>query len=141
MKNIESSNTNGRNQELWSSKNGFTFNQLSNQQHKSSMQLDLEQQPADVHIVAGNSMPEMIDESEIELTLGPTTYGARRKKPDFSSDSGRSFSSSSTGSSHIRANSARELLSGCELGLDTQQQPEIINQPPWLFQVLSLKMT
>ncbi|XP_031279089.1 uncharacterized protein LOC116137528 [Pistacia vera] len=175
MKNTESSKSNGLNQELWNSKHGFTFNQLNNQQlnlqHKSRMQLDLEQ-PVDVNIDESNvnGMLEIIDEREIELTLGPTTY-SRRKKPETSprtSDSGRSFSSSSTGSSHInrtgfqtqkRTNRARQLLSGCELGLDTQfgyqsgskttidneeqlrQQQEILNQPPWLFQVLSLNMT
>lgn len=175
MKNIEIGKSNGRNQEKWNPKNGFSFNQLRNQQlnlqHKSSMQLDMEQ-PVEVKINEsnGNGVLEIIDESDIQLTLGPTTY-TRRKKPETSphtSDSGRSFSSSSTGSSHINRtgfqtqkgnNRGRELLSGCELGLATQfgyhsggkntidneeqlgQQQEILNQPAWLFQILSLNMT
>lgn len=166
MKNLESGMPNGRGQELWnnsSSNNGISFkqaNQNLNSQHKPSMmKLDLEQ-PADEYIAESNGADELLDESEIELTLGlgPTNH-SRKKKPETprttSRDSGPSFSSSSTGSSHINRTNhirAREVLAGCELGLveipgsikneeQLRQQERINQQPPWLFQALSLNMT
>lgn len=164
MKNIESSRSNGRSQELWnsSSRNGISIiqaNQHHNTQHKPSMMLDLEQ-PADMYIPEsnGDGMLEIIDESEIQLTLGPTNYTRRRKKPQTtrtSSNSGASFSSSSTGSSHINRTNirAREVIAGTELGLvrvpDILKKEEILKQqeridqqqPAWLLQVLSLNIT
>ncbi|GMI68039.1 hypothetical protein HRI_000473200 [Hibiscus trionum] len=123
---------------------------------------------------------EFIDESEIELTLGPTKYMPRKKHgtPTLTSDSGpNSFSSSSTESCHMlfnngrpsssmatakrKTNTARDEFIGRELGLlqvsdttlgyqngsknkvDLEQQlrQERLNQPPWLFQVLSMNVT
>lgn len=59
---------------------------------------------------------EMIDESEIELTLGPTRYNnnnnssssnrRKRREAAVTCDSGPSFSSSSTGSSHVNKTSS-----------------------------------
>lgn len=120
-------------------------------QHNQIMKFDLEQ-PAENYIADtnGNAMLHIIDESEIELTLGPpttyTTTTIKKKKPQTSphstSDSGpASFSSSSTGSSH-RVNSVSR---GFQLEDIVQNPDEILSsrnssQPPWLFQVLSLNM-
>ncbi|KAL5755061.1 hypothetical protein ACOSP7_023281 [Xanthoceras sorbifolium] len=175
MKNVENSRPSGRrSQELWNSNNRISFKQTNyqhvNMQHRPSMKLDLEQPAAGNYIADsnGNGMLEVIDESEIELTLGPTSYSRRKKKPEMSpptSDSGPSFSSSSTGSSHMnRQHRARGggVLRGCELGglvqvpvddtpfgfqsvikntsIDNEEElrQERLTQPPWLFQVLSL---
>ncbi|CAN1191246.1 hypothetical protein LINPERPRIM_LOCUS39679 [Linum perenne] len=110
----------------------------------------------------------IIDECEIELTLGPTSYGskrARRKKvpetetPPLTSESAgpSSFSSSSTGSSQINRknsngrsssitisnvdNGQMRLEQHDRLKQQQQQQQQQQSQPPWLFQVLSLNMT
>ncbi|XVF61307.1 hypothetical protein PTKIN_Ptkin08bG0119800 [Pterospermum kingtungense] len=82
----------------------------------------------------GNRMLEVIDESEIELTLGPTKYVQPRKKhgsrPPLASDTGPSFSSSSSSSStesgHLNrtsssrtkqmTNATTDEFSGRELG-------------------------
>ncbi|XP_059457167.1 uncharacterized protein LOC132187032 [Corylus avellana] len=175
MNNIESSRPNGRNQELWNLKNNPIFNQTNHHhaQHKPQRKLDLER-PAEEYIAESDGdggVLEIIDESEIELTLGPSNYN-RRKKPEtpLTSDSGPSFSSSSTGSSHInrtsswthqRIDTTREELTGYKVGLvkvpdmtsgchsrsknnidvEEQLRQERLNQPPWFFQVLSLNMT
>ncbi|XP_004288470.1 PREDICTED: uncharacterized protein LOC101308414 [Fragaria vesca subsp. vesca] len=113
---------------------------LQNELHRK---LDLEQ-PAE----AAEEL-EVIDESEIELTLGPTRYSKNRRKKSeaqLTSDSGLSFSSSSTGSSYVNRTSSRtryqrrskEQLGGCEEQL---RQDERLKMPPWFFQVLSLNMT
>ncbi|KAK0604714.1 hypothetical protein LWI29_018606 [Acer saccharum] len=118
-------------------KNRTTNRHVNYMQHKPSMKLELEQQqqqPPTAEYSNGNyngMLENIIDESEIQLTLGPTSYSSsRRKKPAASpptSDSGPSFSSSnnnSTGSSHIiniqnnRSSASRRVLRGCELGLD-----------------------
>ncbi|KAF3440846.1 hypothetical protein FNV43_RR19132 [Rhamnella rubrinervis] len=97
MKNIDKSRSiSGRNQERWSIKNEICF---------TRMKLDLEQPAAEEYIADsdGNGVVEIIDESEIELTLGPTSYNLIRRKSEapLTSDSGPSFSSSSSGSSHV----------------------------------------
>ncbi|KAK3221303.1 hypothetical protein Dsin_008328 [Dipteronia sinensis] len=115
-------------------KSRSTNRHVNYMQHKPSMKLDLEQQQQPTAEYSNgnyNGMLEnIIDESEIELTLGPTSYSSsRRKKPASppTSDSGPCFSSSnnnSTGSSHIinrqhnRSSASRRVLRGCELGLD-----------------------
>lgn len=124
MKNIDKSRSiNGRNQERWSIKNEICFTQRK---------LDLERPAAEEYIADsdGNGVVEIIDESEIELTLGPTSYNLIRRKSEapLTSDSGPSFSSSSTGSSHINRtissrthqqirDTTRLEVSGSELGL------------------------
>ncbi|XP_041009925.1 uncharacterized protein LOC121254025 [Juglans microcarpa x Juglans regia] len=179
MKNIRSNRPNiGRSQELSNLRNELGFIQNSNDHHQrdaehkpQSWKLDLEQ-PAEDYIAEpddGEGVLELIEESEIELTLGPSNYN-RWKKPEtpLTSDSGPSFSSSSTGSSQINRTSswihqmARDQLNGYELGLvkvpdmtsgyhsrsknnidveEQQLRQERLNQAPWLFQVLSLNMT
>ncbi|KAJ6733214.1 hypothetical protein OIU74_005053 [Salix koriyanagi] len=73
-----------------------------------------------------DTVSELIDESEIQLTLGPSRYNRRKKRETpLTSDSGPSLSSTSTGSSHINMTSSmtnrkistrREELSGPEMG-------------------------
>ncbi|KAK4416316.1 hypothetical protein Salat_2457100 [Sesamum alatum] len=88
---------------------------------------------------------------DLELTLGPRSYRRSKTKAaepaDPPSDSGPSFSSSSTGSSHIKGTrliSTREEFSGQQkwalekLPVSNQDR---LNSPPWLFQALSLNMT
>ncbi|KAI3777157.1 hypothetical protein L1987_46952 [Smallanthus sonchifolius] len=83
------------------------------------------------------------DESDIELTLAPTSFNRRRSmsnKPE-SSDSVLGFSSSSTGSSNTqkveiitRENSS--FLSGNRRNNSSSDRS--IKQPPWMYQVLTL---
>ncbi|KAB1214882.1 hypothetical protein CJ030_MR5G016632 [Morella rubra] len=175
MKTIGSSRANGRSLELWNLKEELSFCQTSqhrDSQYKTQRKRDLER-PAEEHIAEsdGNRVLELIEESEIVLTLGPSSCN-RRKKPEtpLTSDSGPSFSSSSTGSSHInrqnswthqRTGTTREEQNGHELGIvqmpdmtsgyhtrsknkidvEEQLRQERLNQSPWLFQVLSLNVT
>jgi hypothetical protein len=172
MRNIESSRPDERSRELWSYKNGFSFNQPNHardMQQKSIGRLDLEW-PSEDCVAESNAdrVLELIEESEIQLTLGPSSYD-RRKKPEtpLTSDSGTSLSSSSTGSSHInRTSSLKHQKTStkreecCELGIfqvpdmtlgyqneskkgmgvEEQLRQERQKQPPWLCQVLSLNM-
>lgn len=158
-----------------SSKNGRGLNQtktFGSIHQKSIVKLDLER-PGEEYVAESNGdrEVELIDENEIELTLGPTKYN-RRKKPEtpLTSDSGPSFSSSSSGSSHINrtgylnhqmAVKGREALNGQSLGIvqvsdmtlgyqsgsknsflvqDKFRQGRL-KQPPWFSQVLSLNTT
>ncbi|GKU98862.1 hypothetical protein SLEP1_g11800 [Rubroshorea leprosula] len=171
MKSIESNRPNGLGQGSWNS--DLRLNNLHDHlQQNVRTRLDLER-PAEEYIAESdcNRMLEMIDESEIELTLGPASYYGRKKPATpHTSDSGPSFSSSSTESSHVnrtnctthrKTNSTAEQLSGRELGLrqgtdmtlgyqsgskisidiEEQLRQERLKQPPWLFQVVSLNMT
>uniref|UniRef100_A0A5B6Z0S0 Uncharacterized protein n=1 Tax=Davidia involucrata TaxID=16924 RepID=A0A5B6Z0S0_DAVIN len=140
---------------------------------KPRQTLDLEQ-PADEYYIEesdGDGVLEIEDEREIELTLGPTSY-CRRKKGEtpLTSDSGLSFSSSSSGSSHLkrtilgtqqRIDKTRDEFTGHKWGLvempdvnpalqsgrknsfdvEEQSRQDRLKQPPWLFQALSLNMT
>ncbi|KAM7507173.1 hypothetical protein LguiA_017626 [Lonicera macranthoides] len=107
------------------------------------------------------------DESEIELTLGPSSFNKRRKlETPLNSDSGASFSSSSSGSNLQlkKIDRAREgqnrqtweildrrdsnpgFLSGTRnISSGEEEEEELrqdrLQQSPWLFQVLSLNMT
>ncbi|KAK8686068.1 hypothetical protein V6N13_125095 [Hibiscus sabdariffa] len=111
-----------------------------------------------------NTMLEAIDESQIELTLGPTKYTPRTKHgTPLTSDSGPSFSSS-TESSHANKTSARRedfngnddrmglsqvtdmtfrYQNGSRNNIELEEQLRMgrLKQPPWLFQVLSMNMT
>ncbi|KAK4346649.1 hypothetical protein RND71_032988 [Anisodus tanguticus] len=135
--------------------------------------IDLEIRPTDQeHIAesAGNDINE--DDTELELTLGLSSYNNhRRKTANF--DSSPSFSSSnSTGSasSQIKhttnlARNPRNDLNGhkwrilenlpvanptnfqhggrtqSNQNVEEQYRQDSLNNPPWLFQVLSLNMT
>ena len=155
MRNIESSRPNERNQELWRYSRPSQFNLARDMQQKSIVKLDLEWPSEDC--VAESNADRIVEESEIQLTLGPSSYDTR-KKPEtpLSSDSEPGRSSTSTGSSHLNR-TKREELRGCELGLfqvpgmtlgyqnesigvEEQLRQERLEQPPWLCQVLSLNM-
>ncbi|KAK6151166.1 hypothetical protein DH2020_016098 [Rehmannia glutinosa] len=96
----------------------------------------------DLERPTGELINVLEDQSDLELTLGPKSYyqkkikGAERARP---SDSGPSFSSSSTGSSHIKGREEL-MLSQQKWGPVTNNQDRL-NSPPWLFQALSLNMT
>lgn len=96
MKSIESSRPNGRRQELWNLKTENSFNPSNHHrdaQLKAPRKLDLER-PAEEYIAEseGDGVVEIIDESEIELTLGPSSYNPRKKlETPLTSDSGPSF--------------------------------------------------
>ncbi|CAA2993833.1 Hypothetical predicted protein [Olea europaea subsp. europaea] len=90
------------------------------------------------------------NESELELTLGPTSYYRKRKDAEtpLASDSGRCFSSSSTGSNHIKFTIKEELLNPSFLcrrknssEVEEKLRQDILNSPPWHMQALSLNMT
>ncbi|CAK9186279.1 unnamed protein product [Ilex paraguariensis] len=144
MRNIESSKSNGRNRiDILNHHHGM-------HQKPRRRNLNLEH-PATEYAESDevDVMLEIEDESEIELTLrlGPTSYDRRRRRrggrkdetPPITSDSGHSFSSSSSGSNYKfnrtpqRTDTTRE---------DQQRlRQERLNQSPWIFQVLSLSMT
>ncbi|KAM0936739.1 hypothetical protein DsansV1_C26g0191801 [Dioscorea sansibarensis] len=97
-------------------------------------QLDLEL-PAEEYI-EGEDRNEMIEsdaENYLELTLA--TGRSRRKKDErsYTSDSGTSFSSSSSESGRIKLNGF-EVEGGV-------REDRMKQYPPWLFQCLSLNMT
>ncbi|KAL8151779.1 hypothetical protein V2J09_021587 [Rumex salicifolius] len=95
---------------------------------------------------------ELIEESEIQLTLGPSIYKSKKRH----SSSGQSLSSSnSTGSSKIQSKEANfskdstwEFTKSSQnsvqienLGEENLRQDRMKQHPPWHFQALSLKLT
>lgn len=112
-------------------------------------------------IAESNNQSMMLEESEIELTLslGPTTYNPNPRPRTDKSESGQSISSSSTGSSQTRKTSPKNSTSTLDFtwgksnsisnntfphqgsesdpGFSNGQQ----NNPPWMFQALSLKLS
>lgn len=184
MKSIESNNgpNNEHSQEPWiNSKYGtgtgakhqtIIFSDRDLQLKKAHRKLDLER-PAEEYMEEldchGGGVLKIEDEKEIELTLGPTSYNRRKQKGDqtpLTSDSGPSFSSSSTGSSHMKKtnsssgtqqradrSSTRKELNSSQWGLvqnerrntnfdvEEQLRQERLKQPPWILQALSLNMT
>lgn len=170
MKNIEVSGSNEQSQERLNS-NDLSMNQI-NHGEKPRMKLDLEQPAEEYNAESdGEGVLEIVDESKIELTLGPVSYSRRKKaETPLTSDSGPSFSSSSTGSSHMKRTNSRthrkidttkEESRGHDWGhlsvadvkpgfhsarknsfhVDEPLRQERLDQPPWIFQVLSLNMT
>ncbi|XP_028796366.1 uncharacterized protein LOC114751845 [Neltuma alba] len=149
MKNMKNGRAVDVTQREWNLKNAISLTQTTNHrkdaQKKPEIKFDLER-PAEEHIAESDGDEvEIMDESEIELTLGPSSYCDRAKKVDtpLTSDSGYSLSSSSTGSSHINK-TAREDSSGMRnsfVDIEERSRQERLKQPPWLFQVLSLNMT
>ncbi|GMJ08716.1 hypothetical protein like AT5G67390 [Hibiscus trionum] len=110
---------------------------IENSRPNGRRQLDLENQADDHH---GDGMLEAIDESDIELTLGPPT----KKRHGISSppgtwDSGPSFSSSSTESCDMTMGYRNGSESNVDLG--EQLREERLRQAPWIFQVLTMNMT
>lgn len=156
MKNVEKSrqNQNGWNSESWDKRNEICFRQIYEQDAKSyyksthTTKLDLEQPAEDEEPEFNNNgVLQLINENEIELTLGPSSYNT--------SDSGVTLSSSSTGSSHegrrgdskqvkgqeMEVLGATETSSGYQNNASNREDKKILDYPPWLFQVVSLNMT
>ncbi|KAI9088980.1 hypothetical protein K1719_029259 [Acacia pycnantha] len=114
MKDMEKSRGNELSQREWSFKTSIGLTQNADHykgtQNKPQLKIDLEL-PAEEHIAELDDDPviEIVDETEIELTLGPSSYYNRKKllETPRTSDSGHSLSSSSTGSSHINKTSSR----------------------------------
>ena len=153
----------------WNFKNAISLAQQNGHhkvaQEKTNIKFDLER-PALEEIAESDidGLLEIIDETEIELTLGPSSYNRKKVATSLTSDSGHSLTSS-TGSSlihktrcrtHHRSHTTREELGGGIIGLvqvphssgirnghdiEEQSRQERSKQPPWLFQVLSLNMT
>lgn len=156
--------------------NSFYYNNSHHIHQQPRQKLDLEQ-PAEENNanIDRNGGVEIEDECDIELTLGPSSYypTIRKAKTPLTSDSGLSFSSSSSGSSSVkrRDNSdgfrritdkitKKELtahnwglvevpksrpgfMNGRMIGTNDSEQvrQDRLQQPPWLFQVLSMNIT
>ncbi|KAJ0704080.1 hypothetical protein HanPI659440_Chr14g0558681 [Helianthus annuus] len=122
MKNMQRSMQND--QETWSLKNGTVCLEYQNNNYSFN-------KPQKQDLVDENGSPEIIDESEIELTLGPTR---RKNKPTLTkernSDSMASFSSSSTDSSH----KSRVTVENSRV-LRVEEPIRSVNEPPWLRRV------
>lgn len=159
MKNIASSRTIGE--------NPSSLNHIGDRhifQQKPDQNFDLER-PAEAYTMEldDNGAVEIEEEAHIELTLGPSSFHRRRKsQTPLTSDSGLSFSSSSSGSSHIKKiDRTRKGLNMPKWGLvevpesnpsflsgrrnnsneEDQLRQDRLKESPWLFQVLSLNMT
>ncbi|XP_042495879.1 uncharacterized protein LOC122074955 [Macadamia integrifolia] len=176
MNNMKSNGPYGYSANRWNMEKEISLSQVSSsykerREPQKPKKLDLEQ-PAEEYtaVEGGVGVLEIEDESNIQLTLGPSSY-SRRKKDEraLTSDSGPSFSSSSTESSHMKRTSTgaykrmdtREELTGHEWGLiqvpdmhpsfpsgrkniynvEEQLRQEKLNRPPWLFHVFSMNMT
>lgn len=126
-------------------------------QSKARQCLDLEQ-PVEAQFDAPESRGKCRvseiedDESDLALTLGPRSYYQKKIKASepaaLPSDSGPSFSSSSTGSSHIKG--TRSTTRGDSFsqqqkwGLENTSavsKQDRLNCSPWFHQALSLNMT
>lgn len=140
----KSSSTRACGNDRWNAENETDMHQQNQTRARQVLNLEL---PAEEYIE---------EESDLELTLA--TGGSRRRKNgnSFTSDSGASFSSSSTESGGVK-------LNGNEWGLfrvpdvnigsyrserkskfNAEEQmisEERVKRPPWLFQCLSLNMT
>ncbi|KAF8020806.1 hypothetical protein BT93_G1283 [Corymbia citriodora subsp. variegata] len=145
-------------------KSNYIYSHNSNPLPSSKMSVDFERLAGVYNNVESEGSvrvnTEILDESEIELTLGPTSYKNRRsKKADtaLTSDSSPTFSSSSSrSSSHNGSQCGTHQLSpvqmpytnkasenggkgetsdGVEEGLIRER---VLKQPAWFFQVLSL---
>nr|ACU13707.1 unknown [Glycine max] len=166
MQNMEARRGIEASEEEWHFKNGIGLTHKGAQE-KPQIKFDLES-PAEEHIAESeDGVLEVIDETEIELTLGPSSYNRRKKvETPLTSDSGHSLSSSSSGSSHVnktrclgshtREESSGSIIrlvqvpgstpgyqSGIRNSFDIEEQlrQERLKQSPWLFQVLNLNMT
>ncbi|ESW27841.1 hypothetical protein PHAVU_003G236700 [Phaseolus vulgaris] len=167
MQNMEARRGVEVSQEEWYFKNAISLTHKGEQENPQ-MKFDLER-PAEEHIAESeDGVLEAIDETEIELTLGPSSYNRRKKvETPLTSDSGHSLSSSSSGSSRVNktrchgSHTTREESSGsiirlvqmpgstpgCQSGIrnsfdvEEQLRQERLKQSPWLFQVLNLNMT
>ncbi|KAK7250936.1 hypothetical protein RIF29_33729 [Crotalaria pallida] len=115
MKNLEARRDNEVSEREWYLKNAISLTQNAHHkgaQEKPQMKFDLERPADEEHIAESDDGGlENIDETEIELTLGPSSYNRRKKfETPLASDS-HSLSSSSTGSSHMNKTSCKTYKS------------------------------
>ncbi|CAL0311576.1 unnamed protein product [Lupinus luteus] len=174
MKNIEATRAIGVSQRGRDFKNAIGLTQNGHHkgtQEKPTMKFNLE--GLDLEDIAESDSDRVLDimnETEIELTLGPSGYNCKKIQTPLTTDSGHSWSSSSAGSNlinktrcrnHHSTYTTREELSGGIIGLaqvpestsgyksgmrnsydiEEQSRNGRSKQSPWLLQVLSLKMT
>lgn len=159
--------------ETWETEN-YTRLSLSNYDYKEKRRsrpiIDLER-PAEDYITddGEETVLDIEQESDVELTLGGRFSRTKKNEASFASDSGPSFSSSSTDSTMMQKKrietpkhmNTRELLTGHDWGLiqmpdmkssfqsenqnsfivEEQLRQDKLNQPSWLFHALSLNMT
>ncbi|KAG4973172.1 hypothetical protein AAZX31_11G048100 [Glycine max] len=174
MKNMEARSGIEVNQRGWNLKSVISLTQNGSHngaQKNPILNFDLES-PAKEDNAESDSdgVLEITNETEIELTLGPSSYKRKIVETPLTSDSAHSLSSSSTGSclinktrlkTHHSSYSTVEELSGgliglvqvphstagCQSGIrnsydfEEQSRDERLNQPPWFFQVLNLNTT
>lgn len=143
----------------WRAENKPTLFGSHGAQERPRRALDLER-PAEEYMEddCEDASLEVEDEDEIELTLA-TGSRRRRKKEEasFTSESGASFSSSSTESGGENPKlqdwglfqfagmnrgfpGEKKSEKGSEFSVETMRQ-DGLKHPPWLFQCLSLNMT
>lgn len=139
----------------WNSENETDSCYNHKNQRRSPQVLDLEL-PAKEYI-GKNAMQEPDEESELELTLATGSRRQRKKDNSFTSDSGASFSSSSTTESggvklnggewglvrmpNINLSSYRNEIIKSKFNGEEPMNDEKVKRPPWLLQCLSLNMT
>ncbi|KAD6795829.1 hypothetical protein R6Q59_020248 [Mikania micrantha] len=137
MKNIQSSRHNHKENICFS-------NHQKQQMNKTDLELAATTKEYDHTTETPDSDQEIgEDESEIELTLAPTSFNRRRRmsnKPQLS-DLVPGFSSSSSGSSNVqkvdiftRENSSFNIR-------NNTSSDRSLKHPPWMYQALSLNMT
>ncbi|XP_072992127.1 uncharacterized protein [Typha latifolia] len=111
------------------------------EQRKPSRMLDLEL-PAEEHTEEDNGDVMLVvdEESDLELTLaiGSTQSQRRKQETSITSDSGTSFSSSSTESSDPKLNSNGWRLPQAS---DVASRCQSESRNGWLYQCLSLNLT
>lgn len=91
----------------------------------------------------GISALDIIEESQIELTLGPSSYTtstSRSEKGDTQLTSS-SFSSSTGSSDNITSSKPGSFTTGALIKEEQFLKSERLDHPPWSFQVLSLNST
>jgi len=135
----------------WSTENETESCYIHQNQRRPCQPLDLEL-PAEEYIEKDteDAVQEVEEENDLELTLA--TGSRRRRKNEnnsFTSDSGASFSSSSTESGGVKLNGNDWGLfhvpdiniTGYQSQSKSKMSEERVARPPWLFQCLSLNMT
>ncbi|MQM19567.1 hypothetical protein Taro_052573 [Colocasia esculenta] len=142
----------------WHSGNNGSSFRSHGAQERPRRALDLER-PAEEYMEddCDNTTSELEDENEIELTLATGSRRRKKEETSLTSESGASFSSSSTesGGENLKLQDwgmfqfagmngsfpgEKKSEKSGEFSVETMRQ-DALKQPPWLFQCLSLNMT
>ncbi|XP_077216458.1 uncharacterized protein LOC143851022 [Tasmannia lanceolata] len=151
--------------ERWNSENETSLQRekyLYKDQQHTQRTIDLER-PAEDYIEddGGDVMLQSAQETDIELRLGWGCSQMKKEETLLTSDSRPSFSSSTTSNRTSQKRNTRDKLTGNDwrliqipdinisfqsekknaFAIEEQFRQERLNQPPWLFHVLSLNMT